>query len=402
MIKKLKQKFIITIMGIISLLLIAILLSINIIINATNTKKNIDYMKKIAFNEGVPNVGKPTFKPMPNNNEFRLSFSLKLDNKNNIIETIYPLELSYNKDEMVSLINVALNTNSEYGSYNNIAFLKMDKPYGQIIIFLDITSTNQFKLNLLYISLFVFVISLILIFIISNFLTSIIIKPVRENFEMQKQFIANASHELKTPLSVISTNVSILEYEDNIDEQKKWIKIIKNEVFEMNDLINKLLMLSKVENLSKTIKKDNVNISDLILNSVLVYESIVYEKNKSLKYNIQPNIIIPCLEDDITTLIRIFLDNAIKYSGKNDIIEVTLINKHNKIQLSIFNTGVGIKNEDINHIFDRFYRADTSRNKEIEGYGLGLSIAKKIIDNNKWYVKVEGVYGSFVKFTIEF
>lgn len=405
MIKKLKQKFILTIMSLISLLLILILLSINIILNVENNKRNLDYMKEVAFNDGIPFMKKPSFKPnhtKKHNETFRLSFCVKLDNENNVIETISPLDLTYYEEEISDLIDSVINSNKECGSYNNISFLKKNKPYGKIIVFLDITNTNNFKLNLLYISLGVFVASLIFIFIIAYFLTSIIIKPVKENFEMQKQFIANASHELKTPLSVISTNVSILSYEDNIEEQKKWVQNVKNEVFKMNDLINKLLMLSKVEDVSKIITKENVDISNLILNSLLSYESVVYDNKQILKYNIKPNINLCCNKDDINTIIHIFLDNAIKYSSKNDIIEVNLTNNNNQTQLSIFNTGIGIKNEDINHIFDRFYRADASRNKEIEGYGLGLSIAKKIIDNNKWKIKVESVYENFVKFTIFF
>lgn len=405
MIKKLKQKFIFTIMSLISLLLILILLSINIILNVANNKRNLDYMKEVAFNDGIPFIKKPTFKPThtkKDNQDFRLSFSVKLDNENNIIETIYPLDLTYDEEEIYNLIDIVIKSNEQNGSYNNISFLKKNKPYGKIIVFLDITNTNHFKLNLIYISLAVFVVSLVFIFIIAYFLTNIIIKPVKENFEMQKQFVANASHELKTPLSVISTNVSILGYEDDIKEQKKWIENVKNEVFKMNDLINKLLILSKVEDVSKIIKKENVNISDLILNCLLSYESVIYDNKQVLKYNIKPNINICCNKDDINTIIHIFLDNAIKYSSENDIIEVNLIPNHNQIQLSIFNTGIGIKNEDINHIFDRFYRADPSRNKEIEGYGLGLSIAKKIIDNNKWKIKVESIYENFVKFTISF
>ena len=169
----------------------------------------------------------------------------------------------------------------------------------------------------------------------------------------------------------------------------------------MNDLINKLLLLSKVEDFSKVKHLENINISTVILNNILSYESIIFEKNRILKYNITPNILVPCIEDDLSTIIRIFLDNAIKYSNKNDIIEINLEKKHSHISLSIFNTGIGIKNEDIKYIFDRFYRVDTSRNKEIEGYGLGLSIAKKIISNNKWQIKVDSIYNKWIKFTID-
>lgn len=405
MLKNLKTKFILTIIFIISLIMLIILLSINIILNTNMNKKTIDTMREIAINDGIPHMKNPSFKPMPPEDnhikQFDISFSVKLNKQNKITETIYPIQMSYDEIQLNTLIDYVLSNKNDYGQTGNISFFKMSKPYGQIIVFLDTTNNNQVKHNLIYISLIVFILSLLFIFIVSYFLTEWMIKPVKETFEIQKQFIANASHELKTPLSIISTNVSILDYEDDIIEQKKWIKNVKTEVFKMNDLINKLLLLSKVENFSKVKPSESINISTVILNSILSYESIIFEKNRILKYNIPPNILAPCIEDDLSTIIRIFLDNAIKYSNKNDIIEINLEKKHNNISLSIFNTGVGIKNEDIKYIFDRFYRVDTSRNKEIEGYGLGLSIAKKIIDNNKWQIKVDTIYNKWIKFTID-
>lgn len=404
MLKKLKLKFILTIVSIISLIMLTILLAINIISNTDMNKKTIDNMKQIAINNGMPPVKNINLKTIPHKNSdephFNLSFSVKLDKENNIIETIYPLNITYDESQLNSLVEYVLSNENEYGKIGNNSFLKMSKPYGKIIVFLDITNNNEIKQNLIYTSIIVFILSLLFIFIISYFLTEWIIKPVRENFDMQKQFIANASHELKTPLSVISTNVSILSYEEDIFEQKKWIENVKSEVFKMNDLINKLLLLSKAEDFSKPKNLESINISKVILNNILTYESIIFEKDRILKSNIEPNIYSVCIEEELCTLIRIFLDNAIKYSSKNDIIEINLEKNNNNICLSIFNTGLGIKSENIKHIFDRFYRVDSSRTKDIEGYGLGLSIAKKIIDSNNWQIKVDSVYKEWIKFTI--
>ena len=246
MLKKLKTKFILTIIFIISLIMLIILLSINIILNTNMNKKTIDTMREIAINDGIPHMKNPSFKPMPPEDnhirQFDISFSVKLNKQNKLTETIYPIQMSYDESQLNTLIDYVLSNKNDYGQTGNISFFKMSKPYGQIIVFLDITNNNQVKHNLIYISLIVFILSLLFIFIVSYFLTEWMIKPVKETFEIQKQFIANASHELKTPLSIISTNVSILDYEDNIKEQKKWIKNVKTEVFKMNDLINKLLL----------------------------------------------------------------------------------------------------------------------------------------------------------------
>lgn len=407
MIKKLQLKFILTIMSIISLLIIIILISINLIMNNDMERKIKDSIRDIAIKEGMVNNRKPNFKPdhffepirQPPN--IGVSFSIKLDNYNNIIEVIVPENLNYTEDEILLILNYTLENDSEYGKYIDFAFFKMKKPYGQIIVFQDIANYNQTKENLIYISILVYIFSLIIVFIISYFLVKWIIKPVKQNFEMQKQFIANASHELKTPLAIISTNLSILKDEEDLSEQRVWIENTKDEVFKMNKLINELLILSKNETFLENKEKNELNLSDVLINAILPYESLAFEEKRVLKYDIIEDIFIKSYKEDIITIIRILLDNAIKYSKEDDIIEVKLKKENNKIQISVFNTGIGIKEEDRDKIFDRFYRVDTSRNKEIEGYGLGLSIAKKIIENNKWKILIEGEYNKWIKFIVE-
>lgn len=408
MLKKLKIKFISAVVIIISVLIIIILLSINLIMINDMEKRVVKSMKDIAIKDGIkpPSFNLEPFKEQ--DKYLALNFIIKLDRDDNIIEIIYPKSVDISDYDIEKILNNILENNEiidfneQYYKNNNLAYFLMNKPYGKIIVFEDITNFNQTKQNLIYISILVYIVSFVVVFIIAYFLTEWIIKPVKENFELQKQFIANASHELKTPIAIISTNLSILEDENEDINREFWIEGIKDEIFKMNKLINELLVLSKSEKLNEVKEKTEFNLSDIITSIIFQYEAICFEKNRILKYNIKEDIFINTNKEDVITIIRIFLDNAIKYSNKDDIVEITLNEYRNKIQLIIFNTGIGIENKYIDKIFERFFRIDLSRNKEIEGYGLGLAIAKNIIENNKWSVSVESEYTKWVKFKVNF
>lgn len=412
MIKALKIKFISAIVGIISLLIISILIAVNLIMTSDIDKKISHSLKDIALSDGIkePNLKphKLKLEPLEKNYNFAsFNFSIKLNHNNEIIETIYPKSLNIEDVDFDLTLNRILedkriqNHKDIYAKIGNWAYFLMNKPYGKIIVFQNIKNFKETKENLVYISILVYLISLVVIFIISYFLTEWIIKPVKENFDMQKQFIASASHELKTPLAIISTNLSVLKDEYNQIKEEIWLKNIDDEILNMNKLISELLVLSKTDILNN--KKDtiDINISKIINNILLQYDVVCFEKNKVLSYDIAEDLYVKANKEEVETVLKILLDNAIKYSKENDIIEVKLEKIKNKINIVVFNTGVGIQEEFKDKIFERFFRADMSRNKEIEGYGLGLAIAKKIIDNNKWGIKVESEYGNWAKFIIE-
>ena len=410
MIKKLKLKFISIIVFIISVLLIIILLIINIIMINDINKKIFNSLKSISMSnhENINPNHSPNKKHKPQNKQYLSSsnFVVKLDKNNNLIEIIYPPNTNFSnfninkKNIKNKLISSKFSyENKIFFKENNFAYIIVPKPFGKMIVFEDISSFHETKEKLIYVSIIVYIFGIGIIIIISYFLTEWITKPVKENFDMQKEFIANASHELKTPLSIISTNLSILKSEvDNKDII--WYDNINDEVFKMNKLINQLLVLSKSEILEEYNFKDNLDLSSIVKNIVYQYDAICFEKNKILSHNIEENIYLYANKENITTILKIFIDNAIKYSNKNGNIKVELIKNKNKIYLSFFNTGIGIEEKYKEKIFDRFFRVDTSRNKEIEGYGLGLSIASKIISNNKWQIKVDSKYQEWIRFTI--
>ena len=257
-------------------------------------------------------------------------------------------------------------------------------------------SKNRLQ-SLLRMSIIIFIILEMIIIIISTKITSWIIKPVIETFNKQKQFITDASHELKTPVAVIMANAEALE---NEPEETKWLENIKSESERMNELISNLLDLAKLENGAQKEEYNTEDLSKIIEREVLTFESLIYENKIKLTYNIEENIKLNCNKMQMKQLIAILLDNAIKHSEKEGEIKVTLQKEKNEINLKVTNKGKEIPKEMQEKIFERFYRADESRNRNTNRYGLGLAIAKSIVTNHNGKIEVQSING-YTTFTIK-
>ena len=227
-------------------------------------------------------------------------------------------------------------------------------------------------------------VSLIIIYIVSKKISGIIVKPVHETFEKQKQFISDASHELKTPLAVIEANADVLENEIG---KNKWLTYIQNETESMDKLINELLLLAKIENVQDIKNYEKFNLSIQIETNTAMFESMAYEKQVEIKTNIQNDIYMNGNKQDIEHIISTLLDNAIKHSETGKTVEVNLAKEKNNIILQVKNEGESIPEDQKDKIFERFYRVDKARNRSEKRYGLGLAIAKSTVQ--KYHGKIE-------------
>ena len=229
-------------------------------------------------------------------------------------------------------------------------------------------------------------ISLIIIYLVSKKIADIIVKPVNETLEKQKQFISDASHELKTPLAVIEANSDVLENEIG---NNKWLKYIQNETESMDKLINELLLLAKIENVDDVKDYEKFNLSEYIETITSMFESMAYEKQVKIITKIQNNIILNGNKQDIEHIVSTLLDNAIKHSLNEKDVEVELLQEKNNAIINVKNCGEPIPKNQQDRIFERFYRVDKARNRDEKRYGLGLAIAKSTVIKYNGKIDVE-------------
>lgn len=288
-----------------------------------------------------------------------------------------------------------------YGNY--WAFSIQPHPIGYKITILDITSQHDFLSNLVYTFITVALGMLLVIFFISKFFANKSIAPIKESFDKQKQFIADASHELKTPLAVISTNVDVLlaNDTDTIKNQSKWLFYIQSEVERMGKLTNDLLYLTRMDYSDAKAIFSKVNLSDAVESVILTMEAVIFENSIFLDYDIKPDLMVIGNLEQLKQVAMILLDNALKYTNPNGKVNISLKKNNNNAVLSIKNTGKGIPPENLSKIFDRFYRVDKSRSRESGGYGLGLAIAKAIVEQHKGRISVASILNDVTTFTVE-
>jgi two-component system, OmpR family, sensor histidine kinase CiaH len=316
-----------------------------------------------------------------------LSFALHTDDTWNITSTESICKFTNEFYDLAKEKIVSLNENS--GRFqldgNDWTYMIEKEGTGYSIYVLDITAQLKILTNLICTFIVVGLVMLIVIFFTSRFFANRHIAPIKEAFNKQKQFIADASHELKTPLTVIQTTADVLlaNQEDTIHHQAKWVHHIKSETERMKTLTNDLLYLTEMDHTQTQMIFAPFNISEAVESVILTMEAVIFEKDMMLHYDIEPNLNVTGNTEQLKQVVMILLDNASKYTNPTGTINVTLKKQQNDTVLSVTNTGEGIPPEHIEKIFDRFYRTDSSRSRKHGGYGLGLAIAKSIVEQHK-------------------
>ena len=246
--------------------------------------------------------------------------------------------------------------------------------------------TNSQVKKIIIFSTIMTLISLFIIYFVSKKISEVIVKPINETLEKQKQFISDASHELKTPLAVIEANADVLENEIG---NSKWLTYIQNETESMDKLINELLLLAKIENVDSAKYYEKINLSEYIETITSMFESMAYEKKIKIITKVQNNIILKGNKQDIEHIVSTLLDNAIKHSEVGKDVEVELFQEKNNNIINVKNCGEPIPKDQQDKIFERFYRVDKARNRDEKRYGLGLAIAKSTVLKYNGKIDVE-------------
>lgn len=269
------------------------------------------------------------------------------------------------------------------------------------ITFLDVTESNRALVQLLATLLLVGFSTLIVIFAVSLSFANRAIKPIREAWDKQKQFVADASHELKTPLSIIHANCDALaaNREDTIQNQMKWLDYIRIGTDRMTKLVNDMLTLARTEDACAPLRQVPIDVSREVNDAIRSLEAAAADKRIRLTRTIEPDIVANGDPDCIRQVVAILFDNAVKYTNPHGWIDLSLVRTNRHIAFSISNSGPGIAKQDLPRLFDRFFRADRSRTHKDGSYGLGLSIAKSIVDRLGGEIRAHSVENESTTFS---
>ena len=262
------------------------------------------------------------------------------------------------------------------GSKVKIAFNNLGASSGNLVVF-AVSVLGALTLGI------------IVYFLFSLFLARIALRPVEDSWKKQKQFVADASHELKTPLSVILANTDILasHKDETVESQMKWVENTRAEAVRMAELVNQLLFLAKNDDGLK-VQMQDVNFSNCVEGIVLGYDAVFYEKKHKFSYEVTPDVWVVGNEGQLKQLVTILLDNANKYSKGEGNITLRLQNNGKHCTLTVANDSEQLSEEQLSHLFDRFYTVDNSRNKNNGGNGLGLNIAQVICQTHNGSIRV--------------
>jgi len=390
MIKKLKQRLCLLIMLSLSIIIVGLIIlyaSLNYN-NAINT--TISMMNR--FVDGTPKISYNKIEDYKLRSDFNIDGVYRIIIQNSAI--IHSPEFLRNKeiDEHVSKI---LKRNNSKGIVDDYIYevKKLDKNTIVISMIEDEDAVSHIRTTIMFSGIMI-VVSIGIIYLIAKKLSKTIVEPVEETFEKQKQFISDASHELKTPLAVIEANADVLQ--DKTGENK-WINYIQNEIESMNKLISELLLLAKIENVDNIKEYTELNLSKEIEITLSMFERMAFEKGVTIESNITEDITIKGNKEDIEHIVSTLTDNAIKHTEPQKKIVVNLKKEKNEIIFEVKNMGDPIPEEEREKIFERFYRIDKSRNRQEKRYGLGLAIAKSTIEkyNGKIEVDCKGEFTIF-------
>lgn len=384
-------------MSLLTLVFIVIFGSIYIFTTISMDRELKHELRGLIYNQKKPGLDMPALSS---------SIIIELDSENNIAKVSTFMEID--ETSLEDTIYEIIKNENKYGKIklegSSYGYFKEYTVKGFKISLMSRQPQIDVLNNLLKVFISIGSVSLILLLLISIYLTSRTIKPIKETFEKQKQFIANASHELKTPLAIIKTNNSLVLSNKGatVESQVKWLNYIDNQIERMSQLLDEMLTLAKLDTNRELQEFSEFDFSKLVNNILLTFEAVIFENRIQLESNILKYIKLKGDKESIKRVVIILLDNAIKYTNKNGKINVDLLQEKNKIKLKVKNTGEGIKKEDLEKIFERFYRVDSSRARETGGYGLGLSIAKSIVDSHKGKIHAESNVGEDTTFIIEF
>ena len=293
-------------------------------------------------------------------------------------------------DELTAILQDCLSQDRREGTIAayHLRYLRQDNGLYEKLAFVDMSMEQAVLRKMMGSYLFIALASLLLLLGVSILLSRWATRPVEKAWTQQRQFLSDASHELKTPLTVILSNAELLEQAQLSDKPARWTDNILSEAGRMRSLVEEMLTLARADNMVRTAVLTEVSLSDIAADCALAFEPVAFEAGKSLDYTLAENITVLGDREKLRQLISVLLDNAIKYGADGGTVTLSLEKTDRQAKLTVSNPGDPIPPEQLGHLFERFYRADDSRGEK-SGFGLGLSIAQTIAAEHKGTLKAE-------------
>ena len=393
MIYRLQRKFIF-ICTVSILLVVSLIFGIIVMLNVTSMNRNIDVLADNVsagggkFPPSFVNNLKPGDPPPRNNRKFNFitpetpfstrHFTVFFDRTGKVTNIFTESIYSITDEQAIEYAEKVMEGNDERGWISSYRYKVFSTDFGMGVVFIDGSMNRSALMQSTTISGFVLLGCAALVLFLIFLLSKRAVKPIAESYEKQKQFITDANHELKTPLTLILANLDIAESELGENE---WLSDIRSEGHRMTELVNQLVALSRMDEEGHTVSLTEVAISELVLDTVSEFDALAIERGKELSSDVDKDVAYLGDEALLHRLVGILMDNAIKYCDVGGEIKVTL-KRARRIILTVENTYSAVEELELDRLFDRFYRADKAR-KFTGGYGIGLSMAKAIAENHK-------------------
>ncbi|MBE5806864.1 MAG: HAMP domain-containing histidine kinase [Clostridiales bacterium] len=324
-------------------------------------------------------------------------YTIWLDKNGTVQDWVSDRADLYTDDEIADMAAQVFVKDSASGNIGSQYFKRSDGEDSVLIVVVDARVEQQNARSVLRTTALAALIEDILLSIGAILIVNRLIRPVDQAFEKQKQFVWDASHELKTPLAVISANAQVLEGEIGKSEE---LAYIRSEIDRSDALIQNLLALARMDKDPGRQPMERFDMSRAVLSVALPFESVAFEAGRTLETDVPEGISAFGNEEMVKQLVVILLSNAVKYSDDAGTIRVSLAEKGERRILRVYNTGDAIPEEAQQKIFDRFYRVDQSHNSEKPGSGLGLAIAKSIVEIHKGRIDVTSAPEQGTTFTV--
>ncbi len=398
MLKKLQLKFIVITMFALGSLMLVQTLTVNAINIYQKDAKIKEILQVITANNGVLPKGFDNSAKEHMEDIFNPFGKFEITLETPYSTRYFVVELTGNVITRISTENIAAVDNGKaleyaaqvygsepgYGTVDSYRYLYTRNGDKGMMVFLYFTNEVREIATLFSISLTVSIVTLFVLLAIIYLLSRHALRPVAESIKKQKQFITDAGHELKTPLTIISADAEVLEM---CHGENEWTASIKNQTSRMNVLVKNLVELTKLNEAQDTSERTNFCLSDAVIETASDFESRAKINEQTFIFSVSPHIRYFGNEAEIRQLVSILCDNAIKYTDKGGTIKISLYRSGTSTYLDIFNTTEYVNPASVSMLFDRFYRGDSSRSRETGGYGIGLSIASAIVDRHKGKIK---------------